>query len=93
MKLLRKDGILIGLGIAPQNKIPFEYNSGIHKALKIVFSSTSSHTSWKRAVRLVDHQHDRLQKLITHRYPLSEWQTAFEKLDRREAIKVVLYNP
>jgi L-iditol 2-dehydrogenase len=93
MKLLRKDGLFIGLGITSQNMIPFEFNMGIHKALKIVFSSTSSHTSWKRAVRLLDHQRDRLQKLITHRYPLSEWRTAFEKLDRREAIKVVLYNP
>jgi threonine dehydrogenase-like Zn-dependent dehydrogenase len=30
--------------------------------------------------------------VITHRFPLESWRTAFDKLESREAVKAVLVN-
>lgn len=92
LDILHKDGKLIALGIAPRDIIPLAYNTGIHKALQIVFSSTSSHSAWQRTTEILARQHERIERLITHRYPLESWATAFDKLEGREAIKAVLVN-
>ncbi len=92
LRILHKDGKLIALGIAPQDTIPVEYNTGIHKALRIVFSSTSSHAAWERTIGILERQHDRIKRIVTHRYPLDNWRTAFDKLEQREAVKAVLVN-
>lgn len=92
LEILHKDGKLIALGITSQDIIPLAYNTGIHKALQIIFSSTSSHSAWERTTEILARQHDRIERLITHRYPLENWATAYDKLEKREAVKAVLVN-
>jgi L-iditol 2-dehydrogenase len=91
LRLLRKDGTFVALGIAPDSTIPIAFNTGVLNALRIVFSCTSSHSAWQHTVPLLKRRQAALAQLITHRLPLSEWKKAFAALEEREAVKVVLY--
>ncbi|MCX7031016.1 MAG: alcohol dehydrogenase catalytic domain-containing protein [Spirochaetes bacterium] len=93
LRMLRKDGTMVGLGIASQKTIPIEYNTAVLKPLRIVFSCTSSRSSWDLSLRILSRQNDRIRRIITDRYPLAQWRTAYDRLEGREAIKAVLYNP
>jgi L-iditol 2-dehydrogenase len=93
LRLLRRDGTLVGLGIASQPTIPIEYNTAVLKPLTIVFSCTSSRAAWDISLRILGRQQERIRRIITDRYPLAEWRSAFDRLGSRAAIKAVLYNP
>jgi L-iditol 2-dehydrogenase len=93
LRLLRKDGTMVGLGIAAHTTIPIEYNTAVLKPLRIVLSCTSSRSSWDLSLRILSRQTDRIRRIITDRYPLAEWRTAYDRLEGRDAIKAVLYNP
>ena len=90
LRLLRKDGTFVALGIAQDPTIPFAFNTGVLNALRIVFSCTSSHSAWQHTVPLLKRRQDAFARLITHRLPLSEWKTAFTALETREAVKAML---
>ncbi|MBI5723873.1 MAG: alcohol dehydrogenase catalytic domain-containing protein [Planctomycetes bacterium] len=91
LSLLRKDGRFVALGIAPGRTIPFDFNTGVLSALRIIFSCTSSRSSWLRTLKILQRQHAGLEKIITHRLPLAQWDKAFDALETRQAIKAVLY--
>lgn len=90
MQLLGKDGTFVALGIASTDTIPFAFNLGIHKALRLVFSSTSSHSSWITALGILERRREQVRSVVTHTMRLDEWAQGYEKLERREAIKVVM---
>jgi L-iditol 2-dehydrogenase len=91
ISLLRKDGKFLALGIAPEDAVKISFNTALLNALTIVFSCTSSHSSWKTALEIMERQHTKINSLITNRYPLEEWETAFKMLEERKAIKCLLY--
>ncbi|NRA36797.1 MAG: zinc-binding dehydrogenase, partial [Planctomycetes bacterium] len=88
--LLKKGGKLVALGIAGQEEIGIQFNKALLKALHIVFSCTSSHNAWKITSGILERQHDKIAKVITHNYPLGQWREAYDKIENREAIKAVL---
>ncbi len=90
--LLKKGGKLIALGIASADDFNIHFNKALLKALHLVFSCTSSHNAWELSRGILERQHDKVKQLITHQYPLADWQTAYDKIENREAIKAVLFN-
>ncbi len=46
--------------------------------------------TYPRAIQLVEDGLIDVRSLITHRYPLSEYEQAFQVARRREGIKVVI---
>ncbi len=54
------------------------------------FCFSSSWTSWERAIGLIAKGLLPAAAMITHRLPLAEWQAAFQLLEDRQAVKVIL---
>ena len=52
-------------------------------------SFSQKHTAWQEALRLTSLGLINAKKLVTHVYPLEQWQDGFSKFDSGEAIKVV----
>ena len=92
IKILRKGGKFIALGLAGESLIPVSFNQAVLSVIEIVFSATSSHDSWIKTIGILERNAERVKKLITHIYPLDDWQLAYEKLESREAVKAVLVN-
>ena len=92
MRLVRKGGKFVGLGIASENPVPFEYNTGVLSVIDLIFSATSSHESWNYTTGLLKRNIKQIESIVTHEFSLNEWQKAFAALDKRKAIKAVLIN-
>jgi L-iditol 2-dehydrogenase len=90
--LLRKGGKFIALGIAHDALIPFAFNQAVLSVVDMVFSATSSHDAWIRVLGILERNEEKVKKVVTHQYPLADWETAYEKIANREAIKAVLVN-
>jgi threonine dehydrogenase-like Zn-dependent dehydrogenase len=59
----------------------------------MVFSATSSHEAWINVIKILERNEEKVKKVITHQYPLVDWELAYEKIASREAVKAVLLNP
>ena len=70
--------------------IPFDLEKVALKELQVTGSFAQKWSAWKRTIRLLRSGQINLQPLITHRYPLTEWKQAFEILNKKEGIKVIL---
>jgi threonine dehydrogenase-like Zn-dependent dehydrogenase len=93
IRLLRKDGTFVGLGIAPREQVEIPFNTALLNALTIVFSCTSSHSAWQTTVGILERQKERLKKVITHQFPLEDWRSAYDAIEARAAIKALLVPP
>jgi L-iditol 2-dehydrogenase len=91
IEALRKDGTMVCLGIASRPLISIAWNTAVLNAARFVFSSTSSHSSWCAAICLLERRGRELERVVTHRLPLEQWQRAYDALGSREAVKAVLY--
>jgi threonine dehydrogenase-like Zn-dependent dehydrogenase len=59
---------------------------------EIEFTATFAHVwqAWPRALALVASGAVQTEPLVSHRFPLSKWQDAFEKFASREGVKILL---
>jgi L-iditol 2-dehydrogenase len=90
--MLRKGGKFIALGIAHDALIPFAFNQAVLSVIDMVFSATSSHDAWIKVIKILERNEEKVKKVVTHQYPLVDWELAYEKIENREAVKAVLVN-
>lgn len=90
LEILRKDGTFVALGIASDEVIPIRFNIGVLSALRLVFSCTSSGSSWDTALQILSRRQIEVNRIITDVLSLEDWEKAYRKLEDREAIKAVL---
>jgi L-iditol 2-dehydrogenase len=90
--MLRKGGKFIALGISHDTLIPFAFNQAVLSVIEMVFSATSSHDAWVKVIGILERNEKKINKVVTHQYPLVEWEEAYEKIANREAVKAVLVN-
>jgi threonine dehydrogenase-like Zn-dependent dehydrogenase len=60
--------------------------------IEMIFSATSSHDAWIKVLRILERNEEKVKKVVTHQYPLLDWEIAYRKIENREAIKAVLVN-
>jgi L-iditol 2-dehydrogenase len=85
---VRKEGTLVPLGIYP-GPIETDFNVTTMKELKVIGCYGYRWTSWGRAVRLMAEKKVRTEELISHEFPLSNFDDAFRAAEDGSAIKVV----
>lgn len=90
--LIKVDGRICGLGLSGQERLDLPWDLAIKKAARLICSFSSTWTSWERAMSLLGGGKVDVSPLITATYPLTEWAEAFTRLQRLEAIKILL-NP
>lgn len=90
--LLRKGGRFIALGLAGEPVIPIAFNQAVLSVIEMIFSATSSHDAWIKTIGILERNEEKVKKVVTHIFPLSDWELAYEKITNREAIKAVLVN-
>lgn len=90
MTQLKKMGRLVQVGLT-QPTLEIDY--ALLTAREIGLIGTFGHRweSWESALRLIADGKVRTAPLITHRFPLDEWEEAFRVAESQEGIKVLLY--
>jgi L-iditol 2-dehydrogenase len=91
-EMVRIDGRVTGLGITGKEQVCLPYDTALKKAAHLAWSLSSSWTSWERAVSLLGSGKLDVSPMITASMPLERWAEAFERLEKQEAIKILL-NP
>jgi L-iditol 2-dehydrogenase len=60
------------------------------KELRVTGSNASVPSAWRTALRLLGEGQVRAAPLISDVYPLTDWQAAFQRFERREGVKLLL---
>ena len=90
-ELIRKKGKICAIGLPAGKPVEFPWEKAAFKVADIHFCLSTSYTSWDRAINLIASGQIPAEKIITHRLPLDEWQTAFNEIEAQRALKVILH--
>jgi len=89
--LVRKKGRICAIGLTGGRNVEFPWEKASFKVVDIHFCMSTSYTSWERAINLIASGLLPAQKVISHRLPLAQWETAFAELDAQRALKIILH--
>lgn len=89
LRLTRKLGTVVALGVH-SGDFRFPWNDAVFKALRMVFSFSASYLAFERSLSLLARGAVPAERLQSGRMPLERWRDAFEALERRDALKLVL---
>ena len=89
LSLVRRGGRYVQIGLFGR---PVSWDADLipYKELLITGSNASTPASWLRALTLLAEGKVITAPLISHRYPLEGWATAFSVFEQRQGVKLVL---
>ena len=86
---VRPGGRVILVGIPADDRTAFTASTARRKGLTLKLSRRMKHM-YPRAIRLVESGTVDVRSLVTHRFPLAEFERAFSVASKREGLKVVV---
>lgn len=86
---VKPGGTVMLAGIPEEERTSFHASTARRKGLTVKWVRRMKHT-YPRAIELVQRGVVNVQSLVTHSFPLTEYDTAFSIAHRREGIKVIL---
>jgi L-iditol 2-dehydrogenase len=91
LNLVRRGGQYTQLGLTGH---PFELDFDLiaYKELTVKGMLGQRWTSWRRGMKLLEGGQVKTEELVSDILPLSRWQEGFEKMRRKEGLKIIL-NP
>jgi L-iditol 2-dehydrogenase len=89
---VRRGGTLMPVGIYP-GKINTDFNKVTMKELRVIGSFGYVWTSWQRTIQLLAEGRVNIEALISHEFPLDQFDDAFRASSDGTAIKVLLKPP
>lgn len=89
IELSKTMGRIVQMGITGAPLVDFPMNSAMYKALTISFAMSSEYSTWDRALRFLAKGTFDPSPLLTP-FHLTEWEAAFEAVERRSVIKAAL---
>jgi L-iditol 2-dehydrogenase len=85
----RKLGSIAALGVH-SGHFQFPWNDAVFKALNMTFSFSANFLAFEQALGLLRSRAVPAHRLVDGVFPLCDWREAFERLERREALKLIL---
>jgi L-iditol 2-dehydrogenase len=86
---LKRMGFLIQVGLFGKDCL-VDFNDIILKQLTVFGSLGFTWKSWDKSLELLVNDKLRLDRFITHKYKLDEWEEAFNKSKEADSVKVIL---
>ncbi len=91
LNLVRRGGQYTQLGLAG-HLFELDFDLIAYKELTVKGTLGQRWTSWRRGMKLLEKGLVKTEELISDILPLSKWQEGFEKMRRKEGLKIIL-NP
>jgi len=89
LEMVRKRGKYTQMGLFGR-PIEIDFEKIAFKEIKVNGFVSHRRPSWKRALNLMERGVIQNERLITHEFPLHEWKKAFELMEKKECVKIVL---
>ena len=86
-QIIRKLGTVTAIGLTGKTNIEFPYDAFMMKSVRYLFNISTRYESWDRAIRILASGLIPVDGLVTHRGPLDQWQSFFDALLSRKALK------
>ncbi len=86
LSLVRRRGRYVQIGLFGQ-PVSWDLDQVCYKELVVTGSNASVPSAWLKAVRLLAEGVVQTKPLITHRYPITDWQQAFDEFESKSGIK------
>ena len=87
--MVRKRGKYTQMGLFGQ-PIEIDFEQIAFKEIQVNGFVSQRRPAWERALDLMKRGVVQTERLITHEFPLHEWQKAFEMFEKKGGIKLVL---
>jgi L-iditol 2-dehydrogenase len=88
--LVRKKGRICAIGLTGKPNIQFPWDKAATKVVDLIFNMSTSYTSWDRTINLIATGKIPAGQVVSHAFPLAEWEKAFEELEAQRTLKVLL---
>lgn len=89
MEIVKPGGQITKIGWGP-NPVGFSLDPLIQKSITLKGHFSHTWDVWEKCLILMEKGQVDLKPLITHELPITEWEKAFELVETKEAMKVVL---
>ena len=89
IELIRNGGKIVKIGYS-KNPIGFSLDNMALKGVTLIGHMGYNSTSWKNCMELLAQGRVRMDAIISHRMPLSQWEKGLEMVKARVATKVIL---
>jgi L-iditol 2-dehydrogenase len=89
VELVRKWGRICAIGLTGKRPVQLDWDAAMTKVLTLYFNMSTEYASWDKTIQLVAQGKLDLKTLITHRFPLTEWEKGFAAAENMEALKVL----
>ena len=91
MKLLRKQGQYVQVGLFAREVIEVNFSHIIQKELRVTGSRSQNTHDWEPTLKLMSEGKINADKMITHEVGIDEWEKAYKLIKSGEATKVVMH--
>lgn len=91
MKLLRKQGQYVQVGLFAREVIEVNFSHIIQKELRVTGSRSQNTHDWEPTLKLMSEGKINADKMITHEVGIDEWDKAYNLIKSGEATKVVMH--
>jgi L-iditol 2-dehydrogenase len=89
LEVIKKQGTYAQIGLFGK-PIEINFETIAYKELSVSGSFSQRWTAWEISLRLLEREMVKARPLVTDVYPISEWQEAFDKFERKEGTKIIL---
>ena len=91
MEIIARRGVFVPMGVF-NDVITVDFHNIKKKELTVQGSHAQIPTSWLRAIRLIQQGKINTDAMVSHVFPISEWEKALETVRSRQGMKV-LFDP
>jgi L-iditol 2-dehydrogenase len=89
-EVIKKQGVYTQIGLFGK-PIEINFETIAYKELSVSGSFSQRWTAWKTALELLEKGMVKTKPLVTDTYPISKWQEAFAKFEKKQSMKVILH--
>jgi L-iditol 2-dehydrogenase len=90
LRLTRRGGTIVQVGLFGR-PIEIPYEEIALKELSVIGCFAQNHHCWEPTLRLLEEGKVKTGSIISGEYPLDRWKEAFDRSERREGLKYLLY--
>jgi len=88
--LVRKMGKICVIGLTGNKNVEIPWDKFCFKVVDVIFNLSTTYTCWDRSIHLIESGLLPVEKLITHREPLENWESVFDDLENLRGLKGLL---
>ena len=90
LRMLRRQGRMCVIGLSREREFPVEWMTAAEKSLELIFSYSSSPTSWNICLSMLERKAIDVKSLITHKENLYGFEKIIEETKKGNVIKALI---